>query len=194
MTVTTCQHLVSLSSASFPTPTTPGACEDCLREGTRWVALRLCRECGHVGCCDSSPGRHATRHFHATGHPVIRSITPPCHTGRGVTAEVTGNSLAQRRRARGESSPSASKPLPEPTVPLSGAVSDRLVPDGAIGWPKTRAARPRPSLLAVILNPRDARQVTLREKDKGLTHVGFLRRFTGEDICCRGNRRRWAVR
>ena len=76
MDATTCQHLVGLSSASFPAPTTPNACEDCLREGTRWVALRLCRECGHVGCCDSSPGRHATRHFQATGHPVIRSITP----------------------------------------------------------------------------------------------------------------------
>ena len=61
MTVTTCQHLVGLSSASFPAPTTPNACEDFLREGTRWVALRLCRECGHVGCCDSSPRQHATR-------------------------------------------------------------------------------------------------------------------------------------
>ena len=44
-------------------------------EGTRWVALRECRECGHVGCCDSSPGRHATRHFRNTGHPVMRSVT-----------------------------------------------------------------------------------------------------------------------
>ena len=77
MTVTICQHLVGLSLASFPPPATPDACEDCLREGTLWVALRLCRECGHVGCCDASTGRHATRHFHATGHPVIRSITPP---------------------------------------------------------------------------------------------------------------------
>jgi monovalent cation/hydrogen antiporter len=77
MTVTTCEHVSGLSSSSFPPPATPNACEDCLREGTRWVALRLCRECGHVGCCDSSPGRHATHHFHATGHPVIRSITPP---------------------------------------------------------------------------------------------------------------------
>jgi uncharacterized UBP type Zn finger protein len=77
MAATTCQHLQSLSASSFPAPATPDACEDCLREGTRWVALRLCRECGHVGCCDSSPRRHATRHFHATGHPVMRAITPP---------------------------------------------------------------------------------------------------------------------
>ena len=56
MAATICQHLVGLSSASFSPPATPNACEDCLREGTQWIALRLCRECGHVGCCDSSPG------------------------------------------------------------------------------------------------------------------------------------------
>ncbi|SRR5690606_11588224 len=49
-------------------------CEECLAAGMRWVHLRLCLECGHVGCCDSSPGQHATAHFHATGHPVMRSI------------------------------------------------------------------------------------------------------------------------
>ena len=77
MAVTTCQHLADLSAVSFPSPVTPEACEDCLKEGTSWVGLRLCRECGHVGCCDSSPQQHATRHFHATGHPVIRATTPP---------------------------------------------------------------------------------------------------------------------
>lgn len=56
----------------------PGAdgCEDCLRIGGRWVHLRLCMECGHVACCDDSPNRHATKHFHATGHPVIKSFEP----------------------------------------------------------------------------------------------------------------------
>ena len=90
-----CQHLAGLSAASFPPPTTPDACEDCLREGTQWVGLRLCRDCGHVGCCDSSPRRHATRHFHATGHPVIQAITPPSaawtwcyqHEVQGVLAQ-----------------------------------------------------------------------------------------------------------
>ncbi|HEX2894515.1 MAG TPA: cation:proton antiporter [Marmoricola sp.] len=57
-------------------PNTPGACEDCVREGTQWVHLRLCLTCGHVGCCDSSPRRHATAHFHDTQHPVIRSAEP----------------------------------------------------------------------------------------------------------------------
>ncbi|HKS96416.1 MAG TPA: UBP-type zinc finger domain-containing protein [Terriglobia bacterium] len=51
-------------------------CEECLKTGERWVALRMCLVCGHVGCCDSSPGRHATGHFHATGHPVMKSVEP----------------------------------------------------------------------------------------------------------------------
>jgi CPA1 family monovalent cation:H+ antiporter len=55
---------------------TPGGCEECLRDGTRWVHLRLCLDCGHVGCCDSSVGRHANGHFRETGHPVMRSIEP----------------------------------------------------------------------------------------------------------------------
>jgi len=57
-------------------PATPGECEDCVRAGTRWVHLRLCLECGHVGCCDSSPERHATEHFHDSGHRVIQSHEP----------------------------------------------------------------------------------------------------------------------
>ncbi len=55
---------------------TPDGCEECLKQGTRWVHLRLCLECGHVGCCDDSPQTHATKHFHATTHPVMRSFEP----------------------------------------------------------------------------------------------------------------------
>lgn len=55
---------------------TPEGCEECLRDGTRWVHLRLCLTCGHVGCCDSSVGKHASGHFHETGHPVMRSFEP----------------------------------------------------------------------------------------------------------------------
>jgi uncharacterized UBP type Zn finger protein len=51
-------------------------CEDCLRAGDTWVHLRACLICGHVGCCDQSPNRHATKHFHATEHPIIRSLEP----------------------------------------------------------------------------------------------------------------------
>jgi CPA1 family monovalent cation:H+ antiporter len=57
-------------------PRTPEGCEECLRDGTRWVHLRLCLTCGHVGCCDSSVGKHAAAHYYETEHPVMRSIEP----------------------------------------------------------------------------------------------------------------------
>jgi uncharacterized UBP type Zn finger protein len=56
-------------------PSAPG-CEECLRDGHRWVHLRICMTCGHVGCCDDSAGKHATAHFRATGHPIVRSLEP----------------------------------------------------------------------------------------------------------------------
>lgn len=67
-----CTHLDSIHKVK---PSAPG-CEECLKTGGSWVHLRLCMQCGHVGCCDSSRGKHATRHFHATGHPIMRSIEP----------------------------------------------------------------------------------------------------------------------
>jgi monovalent cation/hydrogen antiporter len=69
-----CDHLKA--APRVIAPNTPGACEECLRDGTRWVHLRLCLACGHVGCCDSSVGRHATAHFHEQAHSVMRSIEP----------------------------------------------------------------------------------------------------------------------
>jgi monovalent cation/hydrogen antiporter len=57
-------------------PNGPGICEDCIREGTRTVHLRICLRCGNVGCCNSSVGRHAERHFTLTQHPVMRSFEP----------------------------------------------------------------------------------------------------------------------
>ena len=56
-------------------PRTNG-CEECLRLGTPWVHLRLCLTCGHVGCCDSSPMRHARAHAHMVGHPIVQSMEP----------------------------------------------------------------------------------------------------------------------
>jgi CPA1 family monovalent cation:H+ antiporter len=67
-----CEHLTR--RVDPPDPRTPEGCERCLREGTRWVHLRLCLACGHVGCCDSSPGQHASAHYHDTDHPVMRSF------------------------------------------------------------------------------------------------------------------------
>ena len=49
-------------------------CEECLKTGDRWVELRMCLVCGHVGCCDSSPNKHATAHFGATRHPIMQSF------------------------------------------------------------------------------------------------------------------------
>src|SRR5271167_2101025 len=67
-----CKHLDQIKDVQ---PNTKG-CEECLKMGDRWVHLRLCLTCGHVGCCDSSKNRHATKHFHATNHPIMRSIEP----------------------------------------------------------------------------------------------------------------------
>jgi CPA1 family monovalent cation:H+ antiporter len=69
-----CVHLVDTDNWD-PVPLSD-VCEDCEREGLVPVHLRLCMQCGYVGCCDSSPGRHMTAHFHATGHPVLRSFEP----------------------------------------------------------------------------------------------------------------------
>jgi len=57
-------------------PRTPGACEDCLGMGSDWVHLRLCLTCGKVGCCDSSPNKHARAHSHGDGHPIVQSAEP----------------------------------------------------------------------------------------------------------------------
>lgn len=66
----TCTHLDHIHDV---TPSAEG-CEDRLKTGDTWVQLRLCTECGHVGCCDSSKNTHATKHFHATTHPIIQSF------------------------------------------------------------------------------------------------------------------------
>ena len=69
-----CQHLSDAPRVA--TALTPGECAECIIEHTDWVHLRMCLTCGHVGCCDSSVGRHADRHFHETDHPVMRSVEP----------------------------------------------------------------------------------------------------------------------
>ncbi|UGT43600.1 Na+/H+ antiporter [Nocardia yamanashiensis] len=69
-----CEHLRTAPHTRVPD--LPDACGECLEEGLVWVHLRMCLDCGHVACCDSSVGNHATKHFHATGHPVMRSVEP----------------------------------------------------------------------------------------------------------------------
>jgi len=69
----TCAHLDDLATVI---PPVADGCVECLASGGRWVHLRRCVECGHVGCCDSSPNTHATKHFHAVGHPLVQSFEP----------------------------------------------------------------------------------------------------------------------
>ena len=69
-----CTHL---DQASLLRPTGPIAgCEECLKIGSRWLHLRMCQTCGKIGCCDSSPNRHASRHAREVGHPILRSVEP----------------------------------------------------------------------------------------------------------------------
>jgi hypothetical protein len=72
MTVPPCPHIGEVRDVE---PAADG-CQECLATGSIWVHLRLCMVCGHVGCCDSSPNRHARAHSHAIGHPIVQSFEP----------------------------------------------------------------------------------------------------------------------
>lgn len=67
-----CTHLNQIKEGVEPK--TPDGCEECLKEKTPWRELRMCLTCGHIGCCDSSIGRHATKHFKDTNHPIMKSF------------------------------------------------------------------------------------------------------------------------
>jgi hypothetical protein len=67
-----CSHL----DQARPVAPKSNGCEECTKLGEKWVALRMCLVCGHVGCCDSTDGHHATRHFQTSGHAVMKSIEP----------------------------------------------------------------------------------------------------------------------
>jgi hypothetical protein len=69
-----CAHLDHVLVTELPEAV--AGCEDCLATGGKWLHLRICLECGHVGCCDDSPNRHATAHAGLTAHPIIRSLEP----------------------------------------------------------------------------------------------------------------------
>ena len=84
-----CSHL---DNVKF-TETRKHGCEECLKTGDSWVHLRLCMECGHVGCCDSSKNKHATKHYHHTQHPLVRSLEPGerwvwCYVDNDIVSEV----------------------------------------------------------------------------------------------------------
>jgi uncharacterized UBP type Zn finger protein len=84
-----CSHLEQIQVRA----TDKDGCEECLKSGDSWVHLRLCMDCGHVGCCDSSKNKHATKHFHRTKHPLVRSIEPGeswiwCYVDEEIVGEV----------------------------------------------------------------------------------------------------------
>jgi hypothetical protein len=70
----TCSHLKSVRITALPDDVS--GCVECLAVGAHWVHLRMCQSCGHIGCCDSSPNRHASAHFRSAGHPIMRSAEP----------------------------------------------------------------------------------------------------------------------
>ena len=70
----TCTHLDRIEITELPENI--AGCEDCLKTGSTWVHLRMCQTCGHIGCCDSSPNRHATAHARTEDHPIVRSAQP----------------------------------------------------------------------------------------------------------------------
>ncbi len=72
----TCAHLDRIEVSEVPARTEVPGCEECLQMGGRWVHLRVCRTCGKVGCCDSSPNRHASKHAVEASHPIASSIEP----------------------------------------------------------------------------------------------------------------------
>ena len=108
-----CEHTNELE----PVPPRTVGCEECQRTGCAWVHLRLCLTCGHVGCCDSSPGRHATKHFRQARHPVVASLKPGEH-GRGATSMRSSCPCLSRSRytyaeaAAGRRSPGAIETWP----------------------------------------------------------------------------------
>jgi uncharacterized UBP type Zn finger protein len=91
----TCEHIDQIK------PVTPGSegCEECLKTGDTWVHLRICMTCGHVSCCDSSKNKHATKHFHSTGHPIIKSFEPGEEWGWCYADEIMFESLKTKKSA-----------------------------------------------------------------------------------------------
>jgi uncharacterized UBP type Zn finger protein len=94
---THCTHLDEIKV----THTRTRVCDECVKLGDTWVHLRLCLECGQVGCCDSSKNRHATAHFQRMGHPLVRSIEPGerwvwCYVDEIVPGELPGEGIDAR--------------------------------------------------------------------------------------------------
>ena len=88
------EHCTHLDQIKIKT-TDKHQCEDCIKTGDSWVELRLCLTCGHVGCCDSSKNKHATKHFRSSGHALVRTIEPGenwvwCYVDKMFPGEIEG--------------------------------------------------------------------------------------------------------
>ena len=94
-----CHHLGEAQAVPAP----PHSCPECVALGSSWVHLRQCLVCGHVGCCDSSPHRHATAHYRHTEHPIMRSVEPGEHWGWCFVDELQfdADKLPPAEQARG---------------------------------------------------------------------------------------------
>lgn len=104
-------------------PASGPGCVECLAEGGWWFHLRRCAQCGHVGCCDSSPSQHATHHFEQTGHPVVQSYEPgeSWYWSYAEQALITGPELAE------PTSRPADQPVPGPEGKVPGDWQSQLI-------------------------------------------------------------------
>jgi uncharacterized UBP type Zn finger protein len=83
MSTAVCSHLDTIEFTAIPDPVV--GCEECLKIGSTWVHLRMCMECGKIGCCDDSPNGHASKHAREVSHPIIKSAEA-ARTGAGATS------------------------------------------------------------------------------------------------------------
>ncbi|PUB26974.1 ubiquitin-hydrolase Zn-finger-containing protein [Promicromonospora sp. AC04] len=100
MSETTSNGCTHLDQVAVLEPENRESCPECIAVGGRWVHLRSCLVCGQVGCCDDSPARHATAHYRATGHPLIRSVEPGEGWGWCYEDEVTLRTAEVQAAAR----------------------------------------------------------------------------------------------
>jgi Zn-finger in ubiquitin-hydrolases and other protein len=120
----TCPHVKEIRPVA---PNTEG-CEECLTTGDRWVHLRVCLTCGHVGCCDSSKNKHATKHFHASGHPIMKSAEPGESWGWCYIDQIPLDSVGEGRHVVARRHSVARGLAPRPPSPLQLFPSKAFLP------------------------------------------------------------------
>jgi hypothetical protein len=161
MSAAVCSHLDTIEFAELPVPIE--GCAECLKIGSRWVHLRMCMECGKIGCCDDSPNRHASKHAHEVSHPIIRST----ETGEDWSWCFIDNVAFELGRSR---STATRSPETFSTPSASNLLQRRACARPAVGRRDRVHARPRrvgrcrgcSELLLVLVTIRDVTCVDLR--------------------------------